>query len=179
MNVIAIDPGQSELGWAFLRGDGARARYVSSGKAEATAAGFARLILNAGAAFYDAGFVGGITLVAIERPRGAIFQKFRAGPLLDTAYVAGVIAGICAERGIATVEMMASEVRKLLVGRSRGGKVKGGGQMKKGDLDDMVAEAVFGNLIGAPRSSSVDSRDALALGIVAIGLHARGVRRAV
>jgi Holliday junction resolvasome RuvABC endonuclease subunit len=150
--LLAIDPGPASTGYALLSTEGPRTTHVRSGMIASTVEALASL----GVATMGA--------VVIERPRGAIFQAFRAGPLLDTANVAGGISWVAQMLRVRVEELTAQEVRKLLCGKANAG-------------NDDVEQAVRANVAQMPRQSNEHARDAIAVGLVGAWILAGRISR--
>jgi len=142
MILVALDPGPTMCGHARVRIEGTRATYVEGGLVNATLEGIEQLLRIADA-------------VAVEVPRGYIFQPARGAQLLATAHIAGGICWMAQSRGLPLVEFTGQEWRRGLTGK--GSRVS----------DHMVKDAVESAVIGVPSKTNVHVRDALGLAVVA------------
>lgn len=144
-NLLAIDPGQTWMGWAHLSiewGSGVRCRYGGSGSVLAERVPFKRLIAQTHA-----------LVVAVESPRGYVFEPSRGPALLDTAHRAGGMVWTAEGMDLLTVVATAQQVRKVLCG-------------KQNADDDAVRDAVCRNVFGCPVLFDSHAADAVAMGIV-------------
>jgi len=155
MNLLAIDPGEKACGFAIVRLEGPRTRWLGGGKIDATRAGFQNLLNGALLTRCL-----GADVVALEDVSGFIHEPFRGPHLLATAKVLGGIAWECEREGLRVVELTARAWRKTLCGKANAS-------------DGVIADAVRANVVDMPTSSNEHVRDALGLAIVA-GWVARG-----
>lgn len=162
VNLLAIDPGEKEFGYAYVRREGARARYLSAGKWPATRDGFVRLLGDL-SGFSAAGvpLAPNLTLV-VETPDGFIHQPFRGPGLLRSARVAGGIEWFALGAGIPLHGMTAEQWRKPLTDNARAS-------------DAEIAAVVRANILGLPAQTNVHSRDALGLALVSVWCSLSGV----
>lgn len=173
--ILAIDPGGTSCGYAAVGATtnaklpaGRRVvHFLDAGTFEAELGSFDRLLARL--ASWDVSDLH----VAIERPRGFVFQPFRGPTLLDTAATAGGIAWVCRSRGVPVVEMAAEEVRKTLLGKTR---LRG--REQRGDRDALLKTILPGVVTGLPARTNVHVRDSLALAVVASWRLAMASRRA-
>lgn len=150
--LLAIDPGSKASGVVVLELDGPRCRYVSHRSYTSTVGTAGALIRS-----YEPDYV------VIEVAEGHAFAPFRVPHLLGTAEFVGIVTAVAQEHGVDVIRYTSSAVRKALLGKAS----VGGRGAKKGATDKAIKAVVEANVIGWPRRSSVHSRDAAAVGIVA------------
>lgn len=145
LQVLAIDPGPSNMGWAHLsvsHGRGVRCTYAGSGYATSSREMFGMLLASTRA---DA--------MVVEAPAGYAFQPARVPMLLRTSQVAGGMLWLAEHRGLRTAQVTAQQVRKVLAGKATAD-------------DALVRDVVQRNVFGCPARPGEHQADALAAGVL-------------
>lgn len=166
--ILAVDPGEKACGYAAVAIEGPKVRFVDAGDFEAELGAFAHVL--------DRLTVSGLErdlVVAVEQPAGFIHDPFRGPALLATASCAGGVAWVAESRGLTVVRLAATEVRRMLLGKTRLGS-----KSQKGDMDRMIAMVLPGVVVDMPKRSNVHVRDALALAVAASWTLAQGRKSA-
>ena len=158
MIVLGVDPGSSASGWARVDVRGGNGlpvtvTYVSSGNALSKPSSLSPLM-------------DGADVVGCEKLEGVTYPAKGPGivsALIASSYVAGLVSGIAAARGIRCIDMPAVQWRRIVIGKPNAN-------------DALVKDVVHRLVIGLPKRTNVHVRDALgvALGVAwALGGAAR------
>ena len=138
IRILGIDPGPKQCGFASLYLDDGNVRFGSVDIVQSNHLDVARWM----------GSLFSWDIVAIERPRGIAFNAKGGGvvpALMDTAFVAGLCAGIAGNRTVVTAT--ANEWRKAIVGKAAA-------------TDAQVKVAISRLVKGWPTRSNSHHRDA-------------------
>lgn len=158
-HLLAIDPGSKTSGWAIVRREHARVRYLTSGTCDSTPKAFHRLLFTLNNDVMKNSTKRWCTAFAVEAPEGFIHEPYRGPHLLATSEFVGVVATVADYIDMSIVRLTAAQVRKTLVGKAN--------SPKRGVMDKLISDAVSANVIGWPATSNVHVRDAGALAVVA------------
>lgn len=158
MNVLGIDPGQSEGAYCLIEHAGTRARWLDHGAFPMTPAGAGEILQWTTPA-----------LVVIERPTWIVIPfRFDGRPLVDTAWHGGGVFYLAASK-YPTTSLLMRDVRGLLCGRTKVARMDGRvANVTAGDAQ--VKAALAGRVDGIPTRTSNHHRDACAVAYVG-GLH--------
>jgi Holliday junction resolvasome RuvABC endonuclease subunit len=141
--VLAWDPGIAVSYYALLesgRDSGNRVRFLDGGKVSSDLDSLSGRLEG----------VGNVACVAVETPRGFIYQHARGAALLETRGVAERIAIAAQVMGHTVVQMPATEWRKALCGKGNAS-------------DDQIKRMVQMVTVNLPTRSSEHVRDAIGL----------------
>lgn len=149
MLILGIDPGPAENGWAIIDCENRRPAFVEGGKADID-----WTLRRAAAPDID--------LVAVEWPQWTPIRSKNQNPaavrgmarcLLDTALVAGRVAGLAEGAGKRVARLTSKEVRRAIC--------------RKQNARDAAVKAALQLVVdGMPHRSNVHVRDAMAVAIV-------------
>lgn len=105
MLILGIDPGPTNTAWTLLSFP--IPTYIDSG-----------IVLSASlpAFFYNIKLKYNIDTVALEKPEGTVYARYRAKHLLETCFIAGDINRIVLNNNLPVVYESAAKWRKATVG---------------------------------------------------------------
>lgn len=151
--IVGFNPGPTKSGWCVAElalADRGMVRFIRGGQCRSIHEEFCRIIEAA-----RPGPLHPLLLVGVEQPEGFIHQHARGAQLLETARVAGEIAGLARLSGYRVAQLPAGKWRHALAGKNNAS-------------DALVARACAMFVRGMPKKSNSHVRDALGLAVVVL-----------